>query len=325
MSWVKIDDQFPDHPKVVAAGPLASWMYVCGLSYCARFLTDGFIPAAQIRRLADVDGATQLAETLVRVGLWEHAEGGYQVHDYLEYQPSKEKALATKEARAEAGAKGGVKSGESRREANPKQNASTFGSTNAKQNRTPSPYPSHTPININSNVEGTGKERESVSQDSSAVAGATDGRNAGKPSKAVTITPPGYTKQVWSLLRDTFGALTWGNSGFARETKAVEAVLKGEPRASPQDIHDFLVYKASCEAEWKSDVLEMPLLSNVKKDFGGWYKGGRPKGVIQNGKGHPAYTGTAKSRQSEASIREEMEYRAGRQASGDYHEGSLGI
>ena len=59
MSWIKIDDQFADHPKVLQAGPLASWMYVCGLTYAGRYLTDGFIPAGQVRKLADVDNATK--------------------------------------------------------------------------------------------------------------------------------------------------------------------------------------------------------------------------------------------------------------------------
>ena len=46
MSWIKIDDQFADHPKVLQAGPLASWLYVCGLTYSGRYLTDGWVPSA---------------------------------------------------------------------------------------------------------------------------------------------------------------------------------------------------------------------------------------------------------------------------------------
>lgn len=107
MAWAKIDDQFADHPKVIAAGPLASWLYVCGLTYCARLLTDGFIPTGQVRKLADLDRAMDLAQSLVEVGLWEEVAGGYLVHDYLEYNPSKERVLATREARAQAGSRGG--------------------------------------------------------------------------------------------------------------------------------------------------------------------------------------------------------------------------
>jgi hypothetical protein len=84
VSWIKIDDQFPDHPKVITAGPAAGWLYVCGLCYCGRYLTDGFIPSGQVRRLADLKDPQKLADALVSVGLWEVAEGGYQVHDYLD-------------------------------------------------------------------------------------------------------------------------------------------------------------------------------------------------------------------------------------------------
>jgi hypothetical protein len=123
MPWVKLDDQFADHPKIAAAGPLASWLHVCGLCYCARFLTDGFIPNGQIRKLADLDNTVELADKLVEVGIWEKVEGGYQIHDYLEYNPSREQVLATRQARAEAGAVGGQQAAASKAQAKAKQNA----------------------------------------------------------------------------------------------------------------------------------------------------------------------------------------------------------
>lgn len=101
MTWVKIDDKFPDHPKVIEAGPLAGWLYICGLAYANRYLTDGFVPERQVNRLCDVDGVDELATDLVRVGLWEIVEGGYQIHDYLEYQPSAEKVRAERDAARE--------------------------------------------------------------------------------------------------------------------------------------------------------------------------------------------------------------------------------
>lgn len=101
MAWVRVDDSFADHPKVIEAGPMASWLYVCGLTYCARLLTDGFIPDGQVRKLADLDGAKQLAEKLVEVGLWERADDGYRVHDYLEYNPTADKVRADRKAAQE--------------------------------------------------------------------------------------------------------------------------------------------------------------------------------------------------------------------------------
>ena len=98
MSWLKLDDQFFDHPKVVQAGRDAAWLHIAGMLYCARYLTDGFIPQGMVRRLTDVDRPEECAHTLVAVRLWEEAQGGYLVHDYLHYNPSRAKSEKDAEA-----------------------------------------------------------------------------------------------------------------------------------------------------------------------------------------------------------------------------------
>ena len=98
MTWVKLDDQFPDHPKIEAAGPLAAWLFVCGLCYAAEHLTDGFIPATKAARLTTIPRPNQHIATLLRVGLWEQVDDGYTIPGYLEYQPSKAKVTAEREA-----------------------------------------------------------------------------------------------------------------------------------------------------------------------------------------------------------------------------------
>jgi hypothetical protein len=169
MTWIRIDDQFADHPKVVSAGPLAAWLYVCGLSYCSRQLTDGFIPDGQLRKLADVDNAGELGDRLVSVGLWERVEGGFQVHDYLEYQPSAEKVKAERAATAKRQAEWRERERE-KRAAKPrplvdkKRNAVSHTVTdtvsNARRNGSVTPSPSHpVPIpndseDVPSSVEG---------------------------------------------------------------------------------------------------------------------------------------------------------------------------
>lgn len=101
MGWVKVHDQFPDHPKVVAAGPSAGWLYVCGLGYCSRYLTDGRIPKDQVRRLSALKNNEGLARKLVEVGLWEDHDDSYVVHDYSEWQLSSERVLADRAAARE--------------------------------------------------------------------------------------------------------------------------------------------------------------------------------------------------------------------------------
>jgi hypothetical protein len=88
MSWVRIDDRAHTHPKHLRAGPMACWLWVCGLSYCSEHLTDGEIPSAALVTF-NIPRPEREAERLVAVGLWEVTEAGYRVHDYHEYQPSK--------------------------------------------------------------------------------------------------------------------------------------------------------------------------------------------------------------------------------------------
>lgn len=95
MVWIRIDDQIAHHPKFIEAGPIAAWLWVCGNGYCNKYLTDGFIKQAAIKTLG-VTNAAKWAERLAEVGLWEHVDGGYQVHDFHDHNPS---AVEVKEKR----------------------------------------------------------------------------------------------------------------------------------------------------------------------------------------------------------------------------------
>lgn len=129
MPWVKLDEQFPSHPKVAQAGPLAIAMQVAALCYCNQNMTDGFVPRGIARTLLDWEiarpdgtvytiGVTNgmsgdnvtspwVIDLLVEAGIWEEAPGGYRIHDYLEYQPSKADVEAKKAQASEAGRRGG--------------------------------------------------------------------------------------------------------------------------------------------------------------------------------------------------------------------------
>jgi hypothetical protein len=106
MSWVKLDDKFTGHTKVLAAGPEAAWLHIEGLCYCAQQETDGVILNAALAKLTQYSKpkAAKLADRLVEVGLWERNGTGYAIHDYLEYNPSKasleEKRKAARERMA---------------------------------------------------------------------------------------------------------------------------------------------------------------------------------------------------------------------------------
>ena len=98
MAWLYLDDQLPDHPKIVQAGGDAAWLFVCGLAYCRRYDTDGFIPAAAVPRLTDRRSPLKLAAVLVNVSLWEPGNDGWNVHDWSDWN-------RTNTSRSEAGRK----------------------------------------------------------------------------------------------------------------------------------------------------------------------------------------------------------------------------
>lgn len=97
MPWFRLDDSFYSHPKVIAAGNEAVGLFVrCG-TYAAQHLTDGFVR----QDVALLYGSAELAGTLVRTKLWHRARGGWQIHDYLDYNPSREAVENERKAAAE--------------------------------------------------------------------------------------------------------------------------------------------------------------------------------------------------------------------------------
>lgn len=107
MPWVRLDDEFAEHPKVTGVGPLAGMMQVAALCYCNRFLTDGFVPKGQVPKLVSFDGYAfngvqvtwqGVLQDLLVAEMWSEVDGGYLVHDYLEYQPSRDEVMRSRNA-----------------------------------------------------------------------------------------------------------------------------------------------------------------------------------------------------------------------------------
>lgn len=78
-----VDAHFPEHPKALAAGDAACWLYVCGLAYCRRSNSRGIIPKPLAARLVAKNGE-RLAKRLSDpdVGLWHDRGDHYEVNDY---------------------------------------------------------------------------------------------------------------------------------------------------------------------------------------------------------------------------------------------------
>lgn len=166
MPWVRIDDGFAQHPKVVKAGPLAMAMQVAALCYCNRNLTNGFVPRSVAKTLIDwemVTGETvwTLGRTsghagdditpdwvigvMLDVGMWEVAEGGYNVHDYDQYQPSKEEVLKQQAETHEAKVRAGKAGAEKRWQTNSNNHSRPIADGMAEPKQTDGPVPDPVP------------------------------------------------------------------------------------------------------------------------------------------------------------------------------------
>jgi hypothetical protein len=172
MSWVKIDDKFTEHPKLISVSPLGIALQVAALCYANTHLTDGFIPYNVVQKLIsfrfsppgdniiytisvtsgmqgeDVD-CDMISNWLVDAGVWEAVDGGFYIHDYPVYQPLKNDVLGIHDERSKAGKQGGIKSGDTRRskseaksKQSTKQNQSKLEANDiAKSNPVPVPVP----------------------------------------------------------------------------------------------------------------------------------------------------------------------------------------
>jgi len=104
--WAKLDDALIDHSKVFKAGKLigkngpavALGFYAVGLMWSNKHLTDGFLPEAVVEGLTHVESPLSIAGALVKADLFEKVDGGFQIHDFDDFNPS---AAAIKRKRKE--------------------------------------------------------------------------------------------------------------------------------------------------------------------------------------------------------------------------------
>ena len=159
--WTKLDDHFSENPKMVGVGPLGRDLYVRALCYASRNLTDGFIPRGIVSALlaefvgigvplasigksapASTGGTADAASidwqtVMVSAGLWEPASGGFNIHDFLEFNPTREAVLAERKKTAQR-----VSTWRKRHAGNEGSNGVTNGVS------TPPPVPAPVPVPV---------------------------------------------------------------------------------------------------------------------------------------------------------------------------------
>lgn len=93
MPWGRLDDGVNDNPKFTNISDSAFRLWVCGLVYCQKHLTDGFIPEDEVQYLkvrakARPPLVAELLASQPTIGkgpLWHRVDGGYRMHDYFDW------------------------------------------------------------------------------------------------------------------------------------------------------------------------------------------------------------------------------------------------
>ncbi len=116
MAWIRLDDHIARNHKILQCSPAACWFYVSALGHAQEQLTNGFCADRELPRISHLRYPRAAAEQLARAGLFERIDEpdrkGYQIHDYLEFNDSKEVVLEKRrllsETRSKAGKNGAM-------------------------------------------------------------------------------------------------------------------------------------------------------------------------------------------------------------------------
>ena len=110
--WVKIDDGFASHPKILKAGPMALVLQIRAICYASVHKTDGFLDRAitdfLTRDLEPLLSHCSWPDYMVMHGLWDEDPDNrcYRIHHYLQWNISKEAFSVIKKKKSDAGKKG---------------------------------------------------------------------------------------------------------------------------------------------------------------------------------------------------------------------------
>lgn len=99
MTWFKIDDGLPDHPKTLKLQSRKGWQGALALwtlagAWASKHLTDGVVPMAVVSRLGC---SKKDADLLVFAGFWEPTSDGYAFHDWQARNPKRDEVEAKRE------------------------------------------------------------------------------------------------------------------------------------------------------------------------------------------------------------------------------------
>ena len=100
MAYAQIHTQAPRHPKLLALSDAAWRLWATGLCYVQEHMTDGLIPAVALVTFGVAKHQKAAAE-LVAVRLWHQDREGYHVHDYADWNHTRDEVAKRQTAKRE--------------------------------------------------------------------------------------------------------------------------------------------------------------------------------------------------------------------------------
>jgi hypothetical protein len=118
-AWGKVEYSRALNRKLRRCGLAARGLDEAMICWSGQEETDGIVTLEDVRMVAMMHGHTQgvdeLVDMLVLVGRWTPFDGGFELHDWHEFNQTASKRSATAKARAQAGSLGGAKAQARRR------------------------------------------------------------------------------------------------------------------------------------------------------------------------------------------------------------------
>lgn len=98
MTWVRIDDHLHAHPKFRLAWEIdqaSVGLELLALSHSAAYLTDGAVDERFVQPwFRSATRRRRAVDALLEAGLWLPNGAGWQIHDYLDYNESRDQVVA---------------------------------------------------------------------------------------------------------------------------------------------------------------------------------------------------------------------------------------
>jgi hypothetical protein len=104
MSYAGIDCGFPFHPKIRSLSDAGYRLHSTAIVYANEHLTDGVISRDVVDMFKGYK--PKVVSELVGRGLWHLHDDGWEIHDYLDWNKSRDQVLAIKATKSRAGRAG---------------------------------------------------------------------------------------------------------------------------------------------------------------------------------------------------------------------------